>query len=185
MSDIYVIEEFHPFPEELRRYALTQEFVDWDAPDGETYKRVFIGDVPGIVPMLHDLFGPCQILGTGFRLNYNEEVPNHAIHTDLGWGTHALVLYLSEGGSGTAFWEHIPTKLDRIVEKDRWMSQLDIFDWDNQSTWNQTRLVKEKFNRAVIYKSDLFHSRYQFKAYGNDPRTGRLIAVAFFTPERA
>jgi hypothetical protein len=184
MNEIFVLEDFHPFPEELRTYALSKEFIDWSAPDGEVYKRIFIGDVPGIVPMLEGLFGPCQFLGTGFRLNYKGEFPNHAIHTDLGWGTHALVLYLSHGDSGTAFWEHKPTKLDRIVEKDRWMAQLDIFNWDDESKWEQTRLVKEKFNRAVIYKSELFHSRYPFEAYGRSPSQGRLIAVAFFTPEK-
>ena len=41
-------------------------------------------------------------------------------------------------------------------------------------------LARLKFNRAVVYESALFHSRYPFAAFGSGPEDGRLIAVAFF-----
>lgn len=39
-----------------------------------------------------------------------------------------------------------------------------------------------QLGRLVIYESALFHSRWPFEAFGTDPESGRLIAVAFFTP---
>lgn len=183
MNDIYEIRNFYPFPNELRDFALSQEFYDWTGPDGQIYKRVFITEIPGIVDMLSDLFGPVDMLGSGFRLNYNNELPNQSIHTDVGWGTHALVLYLCEGDSGTAFWEHKPTNLDRLVKDDLWMAEAGLFNWIDSNEWNLKKLVKIEFNKAIIYRSDLFHSRYPFEAFGNSPKNGRLIAVAFFTPE--
>ena len=40
-----------------------------------------------------------------------------------------------------------------------------------------------RMGRAVIYESELFHSRYPFAAFGSGPEDGRLVAVAFFSPE--
>lgn len=132
--------------------------------------------------MLEGLLGSVDMLGMAFRLNYNEEEPNAAIHSDVGWGTHALVLYLSEGPSGTAFWKHIPTQTDRIEEGDTWLFEQINQDWNNESKWEVSRFVQMKFNRAIIYESALYHSRYPFKAFGDSPETGRLVIVAFFTP---
>jgi hypothetical protein len=132
--------------------------------------------------MLEDLLGPCEMLGMAFRLNYDEELPNAAIHSDMGWGTHALVLYLCDGPGGTAFWTHKKTEARRIGEGDTWLFEQVCNDWDDESAWTQNELVALKFNRALIYSSELFHSRWPFKAFGNSPETGRLIVVAFFNP---
>lgn len=179
---IYVLDDFHPFPNELREHALAQEFIDWLGPDGEMYKRICITDIPGMQELLEDLLGPIEMHGMGYRLNYNEEEPNAAIHSDLGWGTHALVYYLSEGPGGTAFWNHKETGAHRIDNGDWWLFDKVNKDWNFEDRWTQRRLVEMKFNRALIYESALFHSRYPFKAFGDSPDTGRLIAVAFFTP---
>jgi len=179
---MYVIEDFHPFPVELRELALRSEFIDWMGPDGQVYKRVCIGEIPGIRKMLEDLFGTIEMLGMGFRLNFNEEEPNAAIHSDMGWGTHALVLYLSEGPGGTAFWTHKKTGAHRIDAGDFYLFEQVNRDWNDADAWTQNQLVSMKFNRALIYESALFHSRWPFKAFGNSPETGRLIVTAFFTP---
>lgn len=181
-NTIYVLEDFHPFPEEIREHALLAKYEDWLGPDGQVYKRISRTMVPGLLPLLEDLLGPIQMLGMGYRLNYNEEEPNAAIHSDIGWGTHALVLYLSEGPGGTAFWKHKTTGCTRIDTGDTWLFEQVNQDWNDEGKWKQCKLVEMKFNRAVIYESALFHSRYPFKAFGSTPEDGRLIAVAFFTP---
>lgn len=58
-------------------------------------------------------------------------------------------------------------------------------DWNDEAAWEQAALVPIRFNRAVVYESALFHSRYPFAAFGTGPEDGRLIAVAFFTPKGA
>src|SRR5690606_20663050 len=91
---------------DAREDALRSEFADFDAPDGETYRRVCIKEVPGLREAIERAVGPVDMLGMGYRLNYAGELPNTAIHSDLGWGTHAAVVYLCDGPGGTAFWRH-------------------------------------------------------------------------------
>lgn len=155
------IKNFLPNPDKIRQEALTCKFSDMHAYDGEVYKRVVVKDIPGLTEAVEKIMGPVLMLGMGYRLNYNGELPNHARHIDVDWGTHALVLYLSDGhleDTGTAFW----SSLDEDAE--------------------MVGLCHEEFGKAVIYRSDQPHSRWPLEAYGDSPETGRLIAVAFFTP---
>lgn len=127
------------------------------------------------------------MLGMGYRLNFAGELPNAAVHSDLGWGTHALVLYLSDppmgaNQCGTAFWRHNATGAHRIDPGDFDLLDEIQVDWNDESAWTQRARVPMQFNRALIYESALFHSRYPFEAFGDNAETGRLIAVAFFTP---
>lgn len=165
----------------VRDAALRADFIDWPAPDGEVYKRVALVEVPGLREAIERAIGPVDMLGMGYRLNYGGEVPNHAIHSDMGWGTHAAVVYLSEGPGGTAFWRHRATGAERIDPGDTELFEHVRHDWDRAEHWGMTALVEMKLGRGLIYESALFHSRWPFAAFGDSPETGRLIAVAFFT----
>ena len=178
-----IIDDFTPIAEQLRSDALKSKFSDWQAPDGEIYRRVCITKLPGIQYRIEQAMGPVKMMGMGYRLNFNGERPNAAIHSDLGWGTHAMVLYLCDGPGGTAFWRHRATGLDTLLpgQLDEW--RLVRGDWNDANAWDQTDLVDLKFNRALIYEGSRFHSRWPFEAFGSDAETGRLIVVAFFTPE--
>lgn len=177
-----VKDNFLPNPCRVRRDALRAEFVDWPAPDGEIYKRVCQKEVPGLRHSLEEIFGDVSIHRQGYRLNYAGEPPNAAIHSDLGWGSHALVLYLCQGEGGTAFWRHKATGASRMEPSEDLFNQVRT-DWDDPEKWEQHGLCEIRFNRAVIYEAAEFHSRWPFEAFGNSPETGRLIAVAFFTPD--
>lgn len=166
-------------PLEVRAHALAQTFYDWEGPDGQTYKRVWIGEVPGLREAIEEQMGPCHFLGMGYRLNYAGEMPNQSIHSDLGWGTHAAVVYLSAGDSGTAFWRHLPTGSTEY-HPDEYVAILS--DVDNIEAWEMRMMVSQRPNRGLIYESALFHSRFPFEGFGSTPEDGRLIAVAFFTP---
>ncbi len=167
---------------DARRDALSSSFVDWARPDGEVYKRICIKEVPGLRLALGQLYFQRQIeiLGMGYRLNFAGEAPNAAIHSDIGWGTHALVLYLSEGNSGTAFWKHLKTGAKHIEPGDVDLLREVEGDWNDESKWQRYLGIPMRMNRAVIYDSTLFHSRYPFEAFGDSPENGRLIAVCFF-----
>ena len=171
-------------PAAARAAALRAEYVDWPAPDGEVYKRVALVEVPGLLEAIERAVGPVELMGMGYRLNYGGEVPNTAIHSDLGWGTHAAVVYLSEGPGGTAFWRHKATGAERIDTGEADLLAEVQGDWDKPDRWGMTELAEMKIGRGVIYESALFHSRWPFAAFGDSPETGRLIAVAFFTPVR-
>lgn len=169
---------------DVRADALAAVYEDWPGHDGEVYKRICRKEIPGLRAAIERVCGPSHILGMAYRLNYAGELPNAAIHSDLGWGTHALVLYLSDGPSGTAFWRHRATGAGRIDQGDKALFEQVCGDWNRESAWVMREIVPMKFNRALIYESAYFHSRYPFAAFGTGPEDGRLIAVAFFTPER-
>lgn len=175
-----VIDGFLPNPNEVRQMGLSAPYIDWEGPDGEVYKRICITEIPGVREGIDRACGPVEMLGMGFRLNYGGEMPNAAIHSDMGWGTHALVLYLNDGIGGTAFWRHRETGAHRIDPGDMALFEAVRHEWDDESKWERIGLCEMAFNRAVIYESALFHSRYPFAAFGDDADTGRLIGVAFF-----
>ena len=180
-----VVDNFLPNPVRVRREALRADFADWPGPDGQTYKRICITDVPGVQAGIEQVMGPVEMLGMAYRLNYGGELPNAAIHSDLGWGTHAAVVYLCDGEGGTAFWRHKFTAEHRIEPGDVELLLQVRDDWDDASRWEMRELVEMKFNRCVIYDSALFHSRYPFAAFGDNPQTGRLTVSAFFTPKES
>ena len=177
---IIEIPDFIKQPERLRDFALSQVFTDLNAPDGECYKRVCIQDIPEIREALLEVLPEAEILGMGFRLNFNEELPNQLVHSDLGWGTHALVVYLSDGPGGTAFWKHKDTGTVLIDTGDTELLETLQKDWDNEDAWELRYLCQGSPGKGVVYTGKLYHSRYPFKAYGNSAESGRLVAVAFF-----
>lgn len=177
---VLVVDDFFPDFDRVRNHALLSEFYDWQAPNGEIYKRITMLHVPGMLAKLNEMLGEIKIINSGYRLNYQEETPNQSIHVDLGWGTHVALVYLNEGDSGTAFWKHKESQADSI-----WYGQTELFeqiknDFENPDAWEQRLVVPAKNNRAVIYRSNLFHSRFPFAAFGNSPEDGRLIAITFF-----
>jgi len=178
-----IIDDFLPDPESVRAAGLCANYIDWNGPDGEVYKRIAIAEVPGLREGIEKAMGPVEMLGMGYRLNFNGELPNAAIHSDMGWGTHAAVLYLSEGEGGTAFWRHKQTGASRIEQGDLALFEHVRHDWDDADKWDQIALAEMKLGRCIIYESAMFHSRWPFAAFGDDAKTGRLVALAFFTPE--
>lgn len=184
-SAAVVVDGFLPNPSRVRRESLASEFVDWDGPDGERYKRICITEVPGLQDGIERVMGPVDVLGMGYRLNFGGELPNAAVHSDIGWGTHAMVLYLCDGPTSTMFWKHKATGAYRLNKGDLELFEKLRHDWNDEVKWESQRFVPCRFNRGLIYESSLFHSRYPFEAFGSDPATGRLIAVAFFTPRKS
>lgn len=177
-----IIDNAIPDATGLRAAALCAPYIDWQGYDGQVYKRVALVDVPGLQDAIEAALGPVDMLGMGYRLNFGGELPNQAVHSDLGWGTHAAVLYLSDGPGGTALWRHKATGASRIDAGQVELLERIGSDWDDASQWQQIGLAEMKLGRLVIYESALFHSRWPFEAFGTDPETGRLIAVAFFSP---
>lgn len=186
-ADLVVVDDFLNRPGEIRGIGVNAEYSDHAGQDGETYKRVSIQNLPQVQAKIEEVMRrPVQMLGMGFRLNYAGELPNNEIHADLGWGTYAAVLYLSEppddgSVSGTAFWTHKATGTDRIRAGEVALFEQVKDDWNDETKWEQNKFVSAKFNSCIIYRSELFHSRWPFEAFGNTPEDGRLIVVAFFS----
>lgn len=184
-EDLMVVDDFLDFPESIRLQGITTTYGDYAGPDGQLYKRVSVQTLPEVVEKLEELSQrKVNMLGMGFRLNFEGETPNNEIHADLGWGEYAAVVYLSEPPegmeNGTAFWKH-QTGPDRIRRGETEVFEAVKDDWNREDKWEQLKFVSCKYNSAIIYRSELFHSRWPFEAFGNSPEDGRLVVVAFFT----
>ena len=45
-KDVMVLDDFLPDFQRTRTHAITSEFYDWIAPDGEVYRRVSLTRIP-------------------------------------------------------------------------------------------------------------------------------------------
>lgn len=179
---VSVHDEF-PVLKRLREQALLVPYADFTGFDGETYKRVSMATLPDLIEATTQAVGPIDTHATIFRANYGGELPNAAIHADYGWGTHVGVLYLSEGETGTAFWQHLATGQVRINKDNLQYLPYVEKDWNDTSKWRVRTAVQAKLGRLIIYEADLFHSRFPFSADGQGMEDGRLSANIFFTPK--
>ncbi len=182
-------------PEAIRALLPKMPFQDITGPDGQLYKRVAVAEPNLFKAEIEDWVGvPIQQRYSVFRLNFGDESPNSAIHSDAQYDKCALVLYLSrpeDCTGGTGFWRHRKTGLTAWPTKEeilrRGKNPQRIWegltrDWDNVDAWEITHLAEMKFNRAITYSTAVFHSRIPFRAFGTAPENGRLIFCTFFTP---
>lgn len=180
---IVTVAEHPTMGRHLREHALEADYLDFTGFDGETYKRISMQTLPALLHAVEHQMGPVHLHATLFRANYGGELPNAAIHADYGWGTHVGVLYLSEGETGTAFWQHLATGQVRINKDNLQYLPYVEKDWNDTSKWRVRTAVQAKLGRLIIYEADLFHSRFPFSADGQGMEDGRLSANIFFTPK--
>jgi len=122
----------------------------------------------------------------GFFRVANEEVDTDwRIHADSKVGDirpeRALVLYISpstkEGLHGTAFWRHKDVGYEMPLdvsneEADRFLSD----EANNLDNWDLHSVVGYRTNRALMYPSNYFHSKYPNTGW----KEGRMVYVMFY-----
>ena len=192
---IFVRDEFLPDPDHTRQHALSHPFntVEFDG-----HKYAGIGQEVDATPELYlrILMGEIKIRMSFYRLSPGDDIPTAWIHCDPSCGEYAGVLYLSEPPTdlqtGTAFWRHRSTDLERIPygsDLERLNLEPEDFealmmrDANNEKRWKLNTLIAHKFNRLVIYRAELFHSRFPYRSFGENKQQSRLIWVCFFDPE--
>ena len=128
---------------------------------------------------------PRESLLAFFRVATQQFDTDWRIHADSKVGDirpeRALVLYLSpstmEGLHGTAFWKHknlgyeMPPYISN-EESDRMLMQ----EANDLSNWELHSVVGYRPNRAVMYPSDYFHSKYPNVGW----KEGRMVYVMFY-----
>lgn len=141
----------------------------------------------------------------GFRLQTADDIGKQYIHIDLPSmnTTWAAVCYLSlpehytkEDGSfidsGTKFWKHKRTGMEQMPFDTNYLKSIDINSPEDlkvfldtegidKSLWINTMSVPIKFNRLVLFRSNMWHS--QGELFGSDKYNGRLIQTFFFEPD--
>lgn len=192
--NLIIIDDFYNNPEEVREFALAQDFnVDGNYPGHRT--RSFLS--PSIKEHIEEHLSPVhgKILWpeegeeeyTGaFQFTTAED--RSWIHAD-GTNKWAGVLYLTIDApvsGGTALYKHLPTGLTRVPtlhtgETDEALLDIIHDDGMDYTKWEMTDRVANVFNRLVLYRGDYFHASLDY--FGKDINDGRLFQTFFFNTE--
>lgn len=191
------VDDFHPAPVAISKMAKGLDYgpQEWN---GHTYNGIGIGYSPeGAYGYLGAIFGaPIKPKLEYFRLGIKTEPTTTYIHADSVLAKYAAVWYLSEAPdgviAGTACWRHIESGLTSLPTREDMATTLggddkvDGFvaklaeDGNDESKWQMTALVGQKFNRIAIYPTRLFHSRFPKDAWGETVNDGRIVWTTFF-----
>lgn len=205
---VVVVDHFAPDPDALRATALASRF----APAERSYPGLraelpadyFTPVRPIIATALTEVFGlshGADLLDASFsivttppdQLTLQQRLP----HVDaIASGRIALVHYLApEGGDGTAFFRHRSTGFEWLDEERGpvFSRQLRVelaqqpepigYIADSSPLFERTALIDGRYNRAVIYRSALFHSGAigPDTVISDDPALARLTVTAFLS----
>lgn len=189
-----MIDNFFEDPMDVRKFALLQQF-DTDKDFSWPGKRT-----ESLFALNKNLFD--YVIKKTLRVFYNEQEPYHYeasmffqlvdqsynsgwVHSDL----DALItgiIYLNpeeSNNSGTSLYRPLSTGIEPFnldIKKKFFMREIDNCDKernDNNSMFEETINIKNKFNRLVLFDSHLYHSANDFK--NEDSNFTRLTLVFF------
>lgn len=172
----HVIDDFVPDPLGYLEHALIQPYKSYDfghcvfhgiaALPLENHCTIALGKkFPILRPHL-----------SFFRKSPLDQQEPNDIHTDIDMGELTAILYLNENppvGDGTAFWKH-----KTLETTGSFVPHEHSKEGTCRENFEQIRLVEAKFNRLLVFKSHLFHSRSLYRNWGTGDEA-RLTQVTF------
>ena len=197
---IVIVDDFHPNPDEVRQVALNAGYPEPE--NGYTYPgRNSKGNYypqelhQRFETILNRKLTPAGFNGY-FRLSLENDGFQQDVHVDPNWEFGA-VCYLNtpeqcvdEGG--TSFWMHNKTKMEKCPttlemarhygyssQKEAWWTTV-YGEGLDRTKWTRYLLSPMKYNRIVIFRTDLWHS-HNFN-FGDSLENGRLVQLFFFNP---
>lgn len=179
IPNIVIIDNFLDNPDEVRRFALSQEFhVKGNYPGGRTdcfrsdfHKEQFERILGGKITYWPDGYnGSFQIVTGGAKTWWHRDKT-----------VYSAILYLTPDApvdSGTSIYKH--RKLGISKESNQPQENIDQLnnDSNNPDAWELVDKVGYVYNRLVIFSG--FYTHRADKYFGHDNETGRLTQVFFF-----
>lgn len=210
MKNIIIYDDFYANPIEVRNLALNNQFEESPSgnyPGVNSHFKFYPDDMTDFFCYLSgEKIKPVQSSHYGgFRIQNAGQTGKQYIHVDLPsmTTTWAAVCYLSlpehytkEDGttfdSGSKFWKHKKTGMEQMPYDTEYLASIglhspndlkDFMDTEgiDESKWINTMSVPIKFNRLIMFRSNLWHS--QGELFGSDMHNGRLIQTFFFEPD--
>ena len=179
--NLIVIDDFYSNPDGVRQFALSQEFKQRESFPGPRTQTFLNDSTKDTLQSI--LFNYARKITEwndrdGLTGSFEMEMARDRswIHTDH-FNTWAGVLYLTPDApldGGTAFYRHKKTGATRAHELQGYESQ-------DMTKWEVTDIVANRYNRLVLYHSDLFHNSLNY--FGNTVETARLFQLFFLTTE--
>ena len=185
--NILIIDNFYNNPQETRTFALKQSFALTGNFPG---KRTISFANNSIKNVIQTYIRPCGGEITIFPMEKNDKNYNGSyqvtlskdrswIHTETytNWCGIAFLTPNAPIQSGLEFYQSFDGKF--MNEK-----QIDIYNkiaYD-KTKWNKVDNIGNKFNRLVLFRSELFHTCINY--FGNSNENGRLFQAFYFSTER-
>lgn len=133
--------------------------------------------------LIEEVVGPISIRLSHLRKGTKATPLTHYIHADSYGASMGFVLCLSAPAcqTGTAFWTHKETNLHKLPVP----TPPDLFEYLDKeikdvSKWEMTSMVEAKENRALIFESSLFHSRWPEVLPIEEGEKPRIVCTVFF-----
>lgn len=180
-TNMIIIDDFYDDVDELREFALSQDFdITGNYPGNRT--KAFCEN-EGVKNIISD-----ALSSVGKITYWPEEFDNYNgafqittaqdrswIHCDTGTNW-AAVCYLTPDAplsSGTGFYKH--------KESGLLSSEVNLDDSQDLTKWEVVSLIGNVYNRLIIFRSDQFHCALNY--FGTGHSDGRLFQTFFFDVE--
>jgi len=188
----YIIENFYSNPDEVREFALQQDFkIRGNYPGQRTEPFLNESITNTIESVMFPKWGKVTDWGSEYTgaYQYTTAVERSWIHSDHNtrW---AGICYLTPNaplGAGTGLFKHKSTGLISHPYKSNGIPDKELMDEiykDSQdyTKWEMSDRFANVYNRLVIYRGDFFHQSLDY--FGRDKYDGRLFQTFFFNTER-
>jgi hypothetical protein len=186
-----IIDDFYKNPDEVRAFALAQEFSQHGNYPGQRTRPFLAENVKNsISDIIRPYAGEVTSWGddsTG-SFQYTTARDRSWIHSDdtTDW---AAVLYLTPNApisAGTGIFKHKETGVNRWRSSEHTDSENSqapgVLHSQDFTKWEMVDRLGNVYNRMVLYKGDLFHVSLDY--FGNAKEDGRLFQVFFFNTEK-
>jgi hypothetical protein len=185
-----IIDDFYTNPEEVREFALQQEFsVRGNYPGRRTISYLNDSLKESISKIIEPHAGTILSWGGDYTgcFQYTTAEDRSWIHADS-YTDWAGVLYLTPDApisAGTGLFRHKETGLRNWNYRERSKEEDTISPHmqhpHDYTKWDMTDKFGNFFNRLILYRADLYHVSLDY--FGTSKEDGRLFQVFFFNTE--
>lgn len=197
-TNVLITDNFYSNPEQVRNFALSQDFgVFGNYPGNRTKSFLDEGVKDAIQSIVSPHAGKITYWGEGQDYNYTGAF-QLTTSTDRTWihadqtTTWAGVCYLTPNAphtGGTGLFRHKETGYYRSpldengnrVGYDHPLIEGLQKDYSDYTKWDLVDVIGNIFNRLVLYRGDIFHASLDY--FGSDLQDGRLFQTFFFSTE--
>lgn len=181
-TNVIIIDDFYSNPDEVRAFALQQEFsVKNNFPGQRTKSFLNESTKEGLQKIVEPFSG--RVLdwyeeegGTG-SFQYTTALDRSWMHVD-NYNTWAGVCYLTPNAplsSGTGLFKNKQDNTMYDMKRELGSESQDI------TKWEMVDRIGNVYNRLVLYRGDIYHTSLDY--FGKDIQDGRLFQVFFLNTE--
>ena len=186
------IADFYNNPDEVREFAMKQEFTgeEWHFPGKRTMP--FLND--SVKEIIQNIIRPFagEVTWWGDKssgaFQYTTCMDRSWIHCD-GTTSWAGVCYLTPDAplsAGTGIFRHKSTGLKNWIHSEHTEEETKVapqhVDHADYTKWDMVDKIGNVYNRLIMYRGDLFHVSLDY--FGKGIQDGRLFQTFFFNTER-